>query len=288
MPTGLMIMRQFPDSDSDTEEPHQLVDMRNLEESEEMLIDEARDRVFSSLFLHPRRERGREEEARNLGGGATSPPEEMLVDNGFVDESGEVDSDGVYRGEMDTSKDGSEGVTEAISIRNRKRNSSSNGFSASYSSGVGTCGSLDAESVGLESQYSGLFPDEVDNADFWRSQSTETSEDTANGNSDNDDQPRHGAMTNDEHDVAPSYGDEERSNCIPISSFEAWATSGANRSPSRTPKPSNKAAEGQEDEADEDKEEKEPGANYRTFLQLKVAALPIPLALKSFLLFYRN
>lgn len=294
MQSGLMVMRQFVDSDSETEESIQMEDMRNMEESEEMLDDEARDRVFSSLFLQPRRERGREEPARNLDGGATSPPEEMLVDNGFVDGSGEVEY-AVYRGEMDTSQDGPEGMTEAISIRNRKRNSSSNGFSASYSSGVGTCGSLEAESVGLVSQCSGVFQDEGDSADFWRSHSTDASEavDTANGNSDTDDRPGRDAMTNDEHGVAPSSGDDEKLNFIPISSLEAllplWATSGAGTSPPHAPKPpEDKTVEGQEDEANEDKEDQEPGATYRTLLQLKVAALPVPLALKSFLLFYRN
>lgn len=281
--TGLMIMNQLTDSDNSDPENEEPV---RAEETGGQIIagedthdDEIRDHVFSRLLFPPLRiGRGRYEELqRNLEGeeAAGSGELPLEVDNGFVegcDDQG-VDGERVDCAEVQASKAGS----ETISIRNRKQTSSSNGFSsASYSSGFGTCGSLDVESIALDSQ----FPDDADG----------TSCDAINGNGDLPawDTDFDMAVAEDE---APAYWPEADSPSPQASVFRStFATSSPSYEPPQCEEETKPAAVQEPVAGGNERKEKPPssGTMYRALLRQKVLALPVPVPLKNFLLFYRK
>lgn len=290
--TGLMVMNQLTDSESDPENEDPVEEAeetgRQIVAGEDTRNDEIQDHVFPSLLFPPLRiGRGRYEELqRNVEGeeeAAISEEPPLEVDNGFVegrDDQG-ADSKGVYCDEAEASKTGS----ETICIRSRKRTSSSNGFSASYSSGIGTCGSLDVESIALDSQ----FPDDADG----------TSCDAINGNGRSTDLPAWDL----DFDMAvaddtPAYWPEADSpSPQTLSVFRSTLDTFAASGPSYEPPPLQCQEEGttrptvqEAAVGGNEGKEKSPssGTMYRALLRQKILALPIPVPLKNFLLFYRK
>lgn len=285
--TGLMVMNQLTDSESDPENEDQENEAeetgRQIVAGEDTRNDEIRDHVFPSLlFPPPSIGHGKYVKLqRNVEGeeAATSEEPPLEVDNGFVEghDDQEVDSEGVYCDEAEASKAGS----ETICIRNRKTTSSSNGFSASYSSGIGTCSSLDVESIALDSQFS-------DDADG-------TSCDAINGNGRGDlpvwDLDFDMAVADDTPAYWPKADSPSPQTSVFRSTLDTFAASGPSYEPPlQCPEEETRSTVQEAVVGGNEGKEKPPssGTMYRALLRQKILALPIPVPLKNFLLFYRK